>query len=151
MCVNWGDAKAFATWLSKKTRKTYRLLTEAEREYVTRAGSTTRYSFGNDETPICRYANIADQTAKRTIGNAETWTFADCDDGYAYTVPVCKFAPNALGIHDVHGNVTEWTEDCAHEDYQGAPTDGSPCVSPGGSVRDRSESLGFRLARTLNP
>jgi len=126
VCVNWDDAKVFGAWLSKKTGKTYRLLSEAEREYVTRAGSTTRYSFGDDEKSICGYGDIADLTAKKTIRGAESWTLADCEDGHAYTAPVSTFAPNAFGIRDVHGNVTE---DCAHEVYQGAPTDGSAWTS----------------------
>jgi formylglycine-generating enzyme required for sulfatase activity len=176
VCVNWNDAKVFTAWLSTKTGRAYSLLTEAEREYVTRAGSTTRYSFGNNEKILCRFGNVADQTAKRTIKGAEGWTIADCTDGYAYTAPVGQFAPNAFGIHDVHGNVWDWTEDCWNDNYQGAPTDGSVwrsgnCsyrVVRGGSfglapLASRSAfrgrrladyqnvSLGFRVARTLHP
>lgn len=178
VCVNWDDAKAFAAWLAKKTGKPYRLLSEAEREYVARAGSTTRYSFGNDEKALCRYGNVADLTAKKSIKGAEKWTIADCDDGYAYTAPVGEFAPNAFGIYDVHGNVWDWTEDCWHENYQGAPADGlawttacsdnSRRVVRGGSwsyfpqflrsalrLRRPSDlryySQGFRLARILSP
>jgi formylglycine-generating enzyme required for sulfatase activity len=135
VCVNWDDAKAFVVWLSKKTGKPYRLLSEAEREYVTRAGTTTRYSFGNDERALFRYGNVGDQTAKKSIKGAEKWPIADCDDGYAYTAPVGQFAPNQFGIHDAHGNVWDWTEDCWHKNYQGAPTDGSAWMSGNCSER----------------
>jgi formylglycine-generating enzyme required for sulfatase activity/uncharacterized caspase-like protein len=176
VCVNWDDAKAFATWLSHKTSKPYRLLTEAEREYVTRAGSKTRYSFGNDEKSLCKHGNVLDHTAKRSMKGIDIWPFADCDDGYAYTAPVGHFAANAFGIHDTHGNVWDWTEDCWHENYQGAPTDSSAWTSGdcskrvirggawrdfplnlrsasrlAGDVRDHDNDQGFRLARTLAP
>src|SRR5262249_8775962 len=116
-------------WLSKKSGKDYRLLSEAEREYATRARTTTRYSFGNDAKSLCRYGNGADQRAKRTIKRMEGWTFADYDDDYAYTAPAGQFAANPFGIRDVHGNVWDWTEDCWHENYQGAPADGSAWTS----------------------
>jgi formylglycine-generating enzyme required for sulfatase activity len=178
VCVNWEDAKDFAAWLSKMTGQTYRLLSEAEREYATRAGSTTRYSFGEEARTLCAYGNVADQTAKRTINGAEGWIIADCDDGYAYTAPVGQFAANAFGIYDVLGNVWEWTEDCWNENYQGTPTDGSAwslgdcgkravrggywgyndrdrgrrSASRGWWVADkRSSGIGLRVARTLHP
>src|SRR5215471_1861164 len=149
VCVNWDDAKAFATWLSNKTGKIYRLLSEAEREYATRAGSTTRYTFGNVEKSLCRYGNVADQTAKRSIKGAEKWTIADCDDGYAYTAPVGKFTANAFGIHDVHGNVWDWTEDCWHDNYQGAPTNASAWTSGDCSKRVIRGSSWFGYPRYL--
>jgi hypothetical protein len=99
VCVNWDDAKAFVVWLSKKTGKPYRLLSGAEREYVTRAGTTTRYSLGNDDRALCRYGNVGDQTAKKSIKGAEKWTIADRDDGYARTAPVatCGTGPKIAG------------------------------------------------------
>jgi len=178
-CVNWNDAKAYTAWLSSKAGKPYRLLSEAEREYVTRAGPTTRYFFGNDEASLCRYGNVGDQTAKKSIKGMQNSTLAVCDDGYAYTAPVGHYAANAFGIHDVHGNVSEWTEDCWYDFYHGAPTDGSAwransdrCymrVFRGGSWSDqlprmfrsavrnrnstdyRGDHVGFRVVRTLNP
>jgi formylglycine-generating enzyme required for sulfatase activity len=73
--------------------------------------------------------DVFDQTAKRSIKGPETWAIADCDDGYAYTAPVGHFAANPFRIHDVHGNVWDWTEDCWNADYEGAPTDGSAWTS----------------------
>jgi formylglycine-generating enzyme required for sulfatase activity len=176
VCVNWDDAKAFAAWLSKKTGKSYRLLSEAEREYMTRGGTTTRYGFGDDEKSLCRYGNVADQTAKRSIKGTEKWTPPDCDDGYAFTAPAGHFAANPFGIHDVHGNVWDWTVDCWNTNYQGAPTDGSAWTSGdctkrvirggswinapqylrsayryGAAVGVRLGNQGFRVAITLNP
>jgi formylglycine-generating enzyme required for sulfatase activity len=177
-CVNWDDAKAYVGWLSRKTGKTYRLLTEAEWEYAARArttpGSAPRFHFGDDEKAMCRYGNGADQTAKKSIPGAANWPVLSCDDGYAYTAPVGSFTANAFGLYDMHGNVWEWTEDCYHDSYRGAPTDGSAwtagdCkyrVVRGGSwsfdsghlraanrVRDASGSrfvdYGLRVARTL--
>ncbi len=176
VCMSWDDAKTFAAWLLKKTDKPYRLLSEAEREYVTRAGTTTRYHFGDDDKKLCQYANGADRTAKEKIGGTEKWTIADCDDGYAYTAPVGRFLANSFGLHDVHGNVWEWVEDCYHDSYRGAPTDGSAwttgdCsnrVRRGGSwsfgprvlraafrargpSTKRYDGFGFRVVRTLGP
>jgi formylglycine-generating enzyme required for sulfatase activity len=68
-CVNCDDASAYVNWLSQKTGKVYRLLTESELEYVTRAGSTTRYYFGNDAKEFCRFGNAADMTVKRILPN----------------------------------------------------------------------------------
>lgn len=177
-CLNWNDAKAYVAWLSKKIGKDYRLLTEAEYEYATRArttpGAAPRYFFGDDEALMCGYGNGADQTAKNAFPNASRWTIFPCSDGYAYTAPVGSFAPNGFGLYDMHGNVSEWTEDCYHDSYAGAPSDGSAWT--GGDclrreLRDgswtgyprqlraadryktplfgRSYLFGFRVARTL--
>jgi len=123
--VNWDDAKAYTAWLSKNTARAYRLLSEAEREYAARGGTTTRYGFGNDAKSICHFGNGADQTAKKRIPGVDKWSIADCDDGYAYPAPVGQFAANPFAIHDVHGNAWDWTEDFWHENYEEAPTDGS--------------------------
>jgi formylglycine-generating enzyme required for sulfatase activity len=124
-CVSWDDAKAYVAWLSGKTGRAYRLPTEAEWEYAARAGTTTRYHFGNDEKDLCRYGNGADRTARNDIAGAKSWTVLPCSDGHAYTAPVGSFPANGFGLHDVHGNVWEWTEDCWHDNYTGAPPDGS--------------------------
>ena len=172
VCLSWGDAKAYVAWLTRKTGKTYRLLTQAEWEYAARAGTTSRYFFGDDDRDLWRYGNGADQTAKSKIAGSENWPFAPCSDGYAYTAPAGSFLPNAFGLYDVHGNAGQWLEDCYHDSYVGAPSDGSAwtsgdCrnrvlrggswtpISPRAAFRgrsfphDRYNNFGFRLARTL--
>jgi formylglycine-generating enzyme required for sulfatase activity len=124
-CPSWDDAKAYVAWLSRKTGKAYRLPSEAEWEYAARAGTTTRYYFGNNEKDLCRNGNGADQTARNEVPGAKGWTVVPCSDGHAYTAPVGSFAANGFGLYDMHGNVWEWTEDCWHDNYTGAPADGS--------------------------
>jgi len=103
--VNWDDAQSYVAWLSKLTGKPYRLLSEAEWEYAARAGSTTHYSFGDDEAELEQYAWYSANSINRVH-------------------PVGLKAPNAFGVFDMHGNVWEWVEDCYHDDYEGAPVDG---------------------------
>ena len=155
--VSWNDAKAYVNWLSARTGQNYRLLSEAEWEYVARAGTTTTYHFGN--TISSNQANYRPSEG---------------------TVEVGSYPANAFGLHDVHGNVWEWVEDCWHNDYMGAPTDSSAWVSDcdddddedlrvlrggswisgtwnlrsanrgGNDARHRFNYNGFRIARTLN-
>ena len=172
--VSWDDiTKDYLPWLSGKTGKTYRLLTEAEWEYAARAGSTTRFHFGKDEKDLCTYGNVVDLTAKE---KNKGWKVANCRDGYVYTAPVGSFKANAFGLYDMHGNVWEWVQDCYRDSYASAPVDGSAVtsgdctnrVARGGSwignplgLRSASRSsitsdardnyVGFRLARTPNP
>jgi formylglycine-generating enzyme required for sulfatase activity len=133
VCLNWNDANAYIEWLKHKTGKSYRLLTEAEWEYAARGrtgpGTYPRYSFGNDQKALCGYGNGADQTAKSRIAEAEDWTIAPCNDGYAYTSPVGSFTANHFGLYDMQGNAWQWTEDCYRDNYVGAPTDGSAWTS----------------------
>ncbi len=103
--VGWEDARAYAAWLSGKTGAAYRLPSEAEWEYACRAGSDGRWSFGDDAGALDRHAWHA--------GNS---------DGRPR--PVGALAANAFGLHDMHGNVWEWCEDCYRDSYSGAPTDG---------------------------
>ncbi|MCK5361697.1 MAG: formylglycine-generating enzyme family protein [Gammaproteobacteria bacterium] len=112
--VSWHDAKTYVRWLSRKTGKTYRLLSEAEWEYAARAGTRTMFSWG--DWVGSGYANCA--------GCGSAW-----DD--ELTAPVGSFAPNGFGLHDMHGNVYEWVEDCWHSGYEGAPSDGSAWTSGG--------------------
>ena len=155
VCVSWNDAKAYINWLLAKSGRQYRLLTEAEWEYVARAGTTTAYHFGATISP-----------SQANYNNTET-------------VVVGSYPANAFGLHDVHGNVWEWVEDCWHNNYNGAPSDGSAWTSNcydendvrvlrGGAhrggpsdlrsairlwknVRSRFSDRGFRIARTLSP
>ena len=124
-CVSWDDASAYAKWLSERTGKRYRLLTEAEWEYAARAGTTTARYWSDDREQLCAHANGADHTARAEARHAAGWHVADCKDGYAYTAPVGTFRPNPFGLHDMLGNVREWTQDCWNGNYKGAPADGS--------------------------
>ena len=107
VCINFGDAKAYVDWLSTKTGKSYRLLTEAEWEYAARAGTTTRFSFGDDEKDLCRYGNGADLGSQAQASPVSV-NRRSCSDGYAYTAPVGSFLPNPFGLYDMHGNVRQW-------------------------------------------
>ena len=160
MNVSQEDAKAYAAWLSEQTGKRYRLPSESEWEYAARAGTETAYSWGNE------------------IGVNR----ANCDGGGSQwdnkqTSPAGSFEPNAFGLYDLHGNVDEWVEDCWHDNYEGAPSDGSAWTSGGDSSRAvvrggcwlvypvglrsafrvgftplcRDPYYGFRLVRDLNP
>jgi formylglycine-generating enzyme required for sulfatase activity len=165
--VNWDDAKAYATWLSRKTGKTYRLLSDAEREYVTRAGTTTPFWWGSSITPM--QANYNGSVEPYQGGGSK-------GEDRKHTVPVDSFEANPWGLYNVHGNVMEWTEDCWNDSNTGNPRDGSArttgdCsrhAARGGSWLNYARVLrsayrggflaefqdyyfGFRLARTLNP
>ena len=124
-CVSWEDASAYARWLSQKTAKPYRLPSEAEWEYAARAGTATSRFWGNDGDLACDYANGADHAAARQTPAARHWDHANCDDRHAYTAPVGSYRANAFGLHDMLGNVGEWTQDCWNGNYNGAPLDGS--------------------------
>jgi formylglycine-generating enzyme required for sulfatase activity len=153
--VSWDDAQEFATRLSQKSGKTYRLPSEAEWEYAARVGSTGHWNFGDDELQLATHA----------------W-FSENSRGKAH--PVGQKAASAIGLYDMHGNVWEWVQDTWHETYQGAPIDGSAWVRGGSAERvlrggsakdyprvlwsafrhcgapdDRSDNTGMRIARTL--
>lgn len=174
VCVSWIDAKAYAAWLSKQAGKPYRLPSEAEWEYAARAFTTTSRYWGNDRTPTCYFANVADRTVAQTLKaafNADT-TF-QCVDNHVHTAPAGKFQANQFGLHDMLGNVWEWVEDCRNASYQGAPWTqeawtagqcesrgrrGGGWTSSASFVRSaargwdpakaHSTSVGFRVART---
>lgn len=157
VCVSWNDAQAYAAWLSKRTGRAYRLLSEAEYEYVNRAGSTGAYWWGEE---VGRNHAACD-------GCGSSWDAKQ-------SAPVGSFAPNPFGLYDTSGNVWSWTQDCWNVSYVGLPADGSAATQGdcdqrtirGGSwghdtkalqVTDRHAIqvdirdfyLGFRLARTL--
>jgi formylglycine-generating enzyme required for sulfatase activity len=172
--ISWDEAKRYVDWLVRVTGKPYRLLTEAEWEHAARSGTTTVYSFGDDERELCKHANLADPSLKKA---EPTYTAIDfCDDGHAAPAPVGSYQANAFGLHDMHGNVFEWTEDCYVNSYRDAPGDGTArwtgeCklrVARGGSwyvhpqsvraaFRSRATpgirdfTLGFRVGRSLFP
>ena len=161
--VSWKGAQAYVQWLSEQTGEAYRLLSEAEWEYVARAGTTTPFHTGT--TISTEQANY---NGNYTYGSGRKGEYRK------KTVPVGRFPANAFGLHDVHGNVWEWTQDCWNKSYAGAPSNGgawesgdcSRRVVRGGSwfnyprelrsanryritVGLRDNNVGFRLARTL--
>jgi formylglycine-generating enzyme required for sulfatase activity len=163
VCVSWTDAQAYAAWLSSVTGKSYRLLSEAEREYVARAGSTTPYWWG---------ATISTDRANYD-GNV-TYGGGARGERRNATVAAGTFAPNPWGLTNVHGNVWEWTQDCWNGTNAGNPADGSARQSGDCTLRVlrgaswnnyphtlraarrerepeglRQNSIGFRVARGL--
>lgn len=121
VCMDFAEANAYVAWLSKKTGKHYRLVSESLREYAARGGTSGPFPFPFDEGEkygIAKHAN--------TYGPA---------DGYSYTSPAGSYAPNAFGVYDMHGNVYEWVEDCEHDSYVGAPSDGSAWLTGQCEVR----------------
>lgn len=127
VCVNWDDAVAYATWLSRTTGENYRLPTEAEWEYAARGGTETSRFWGDDPADACSYANVYDLTSAKKHGFA--YPPHECEDGFAETAPVGSFAPNGYGLYDMIGNAREWTQDCWHPTYNGAPSNGTPWIS----------------------
>ena len=121
-CVTWHDAIAYTKWLSRKTGKEYRLPSEAEWEYAARAGTTAAFPWGGNQNLACDYANVMDFAGKQLPVDFEGHK---CNDQHAYTAPVASFKPNDFGLHDMIGNVSEWTQDCENPNYKGAPSDGS--------------------------
>jgi formylglycine-generating enzyme required for sulfatase activity len=115
--ISWENAKAYVNWLGHKTGKPYRLLSESEWEYAVRAGTTTRFSHGDTTSPSqANYDGSADGSGPSDMNRQRT-------------LPVGSFPANGFGLHDMHGNASEWVEDCWHEDYTTkAPTDGSAWV-----------------------
>ena len=122
--VYWDDAKQYVAWLSRKTGKNYRLLTEAEWEYVARAGTTTAFNTGASIDPM--QANYDSR-----ISYAGSPTAASP----GRTAPVGSYPANAFGLYDVHGNAAEWVEDCWNGSYAGAPSDGSAWTSGNCTLR----------------
>jgi formylglycine-generating enzyme required for sulfatase activity len=157
--ISWAGAQTYAAWLSKVTGKPYRLLSEAEYEYATRAGTQTLYPWGDE------------------LGKNNT-NCKDCGSPWdgGQTAPVGSFTANGFGLYDMVGNVFEWVGDCWHDNFDGAPADGSAWVTgdcskrviragswyyPSALVQSffrywvkldaSSTGTGFRVARTLVP
>lgn len=132
--ISWADAKAYADWLSQRTGKTYRLPSEAEFEYALRAGTTTRYWWG-DGAPSRKVENLTGGSDRSPSGRRWSNAFAGYRDGFWGPAPVMSFSPNPFGLYDMGGNVSEWVQDCWHDSYLRAPRDGGAWVNPGCSVR----------------
>jgi formylglycine-generating enzyme required for sulfatase activity len=172
-CVSWNDANAYAQWLSAQVGHHYRLPSASEWEYAARAGSNGAQPWSGNGADACLNANVADSSALRRYPG---WIAFGCSDGFVYTSPVGSFKANLFGLHDMLGNVFQWTEDCWNANYTHAPIDGSArsdgnCAEHelrGGSwfsspefVRAdyrnhfaedyRASSIGIRLVRDLSP
>lgn len=170
--VSWTEAHRYTLWLSAKTGKKYRLLTEAEWEYAARAGASSARFHDIKPEEVCRHANLYDMSAEKSLEFG--MEMMPCDDGFDVTAPVGSFKPNAFGLHDMLGNVWEWTEDCQAILWRNAPTDSSarvngrcserayrgsswlshspPYIRVGDRYRflgARYNDLGFRVARAL--
>jgi len=122
VCISYDDASAYTKWLSDKTGRPYRLLSSSEFEYATRAGTRGPWFWGASNKDACKFANVGDVYIRRYWEHAPVF---NCDDKYEYTAPVGSFEANPWGLHDMLGNVWEWTEDCLHRDNDKAPLDGS--------------------------
>ena len=132
VCVSRNDARRYIEWLNEETGGGYRLPSESEWEYAVRAVSVSRYHLGNDESKLCDYGNVADTTK---LSNGGSWNNkANCSDGAVYPTAVGSYKPNPFGLYDMHGNVWEWVADCWHDNYKGAPTDGSAWTNGCGST-----------------
>ena len=164
--VSWDDAQTYVNWLSRTTGKPYRLLSEAEYEYAARAGTQTKYPWG-DEIKMDGKAMANCASCGSQWDGKQTAPVCGSQEGDKRTAPVCSFAANHFGLHDMLGNVWEWTEDCWNSGYKGAPADCDAHVVRGGSwdvnpvfIRSasrgrngtgiRGSNLGFRVARTLS-
>ncbi len=164
--VSWNEAQSYVDWLSRASGQRYRLLTESEWEYAARAGTATPFHTGETISP--KQANFDGRYTYPQTGFNESGLYR------RQTLPVGSFAPNGFGLHDMHGNVWEWVQDCSG-DYEDAPSDGSAAeredcserVERGGSwnfspsylraafrfsnaTGNRSDVVGFRVARTLS-
>jgi formylglycine-generating enzyme required for sulfatase activity len=172
--VSWNDAVAYAQWLSARTGKRYRLPSEGEFEYALRAGSSTRYPWGNGNPPRVLDNFTGDGDRSPRLKRSWAKAFRRYADGYWGPAPIGKFAANAFGLVDMNGNVSEWVADCWHDNYTRAPVDSSAWMNPGcaehvirggswGSAPDqvrsayrisapsntRSARVGIRVARDL--
>jgi len=168
--VSFEDAEAYLIWLSEITSQRYRLPSEAEWEYACRAGTTTRYAFGDQFSHRMAHASVASIDAVQNVDEIEDI------DAVGSTTEVGSYPPNNFGLFDMHGNVEEWCADNYHLHYREAPADGSAWLVGGtvagapvrggswlsapkecrvanrhGPIRDDYYNfVGFRAARTLD-
>lgn len=128
--VSWADAVAYCDWLGKATGRDYRLPSEAEYEYAERGGTATAYWWGAG-SPKQKDENLAGALDKSPKGRTWDNGFKNYTDGYWGPAPVMSFRPNPYGLFDIDGNVSEWTEDCWHDNYVRAPDNGGAWVNAG--------------------
>jgi formylglycine-generating enzyme required for sulfatase activity len=160
VCVNRIEVYSYLAWLNKRNglKLAYRLPAQSEWDIAARGGAPGWQYWGEDNDQACEHGNLFDRTGSQAFGVSANY---ECSDGYAYTAPVGRFKPNALGLHDTIGNVWEWLEDCGR--FAGRE-DCNLRVEVGGSwahsVMDyrryygttddlRRDNRGFRVARTL--
>jgi formylglycine-generating enzyme required for sulfatase activity len=129
--VTWHDAQALAQWLSRVEGRRYRLPTEAEWEYACRAGTRTQFHGGDAPATLAREGNVFDADAAPHWPAFARFAMAH-RDGHAFTAPVGRFAPNAFGLFDLHGNVWEWTADWHDEHEYARSSARSPVDDPTG-------------------
>lgn len=122
--MSWQEAKDYTEWLSQQTGHRYRLPTETEWEYAARAGTAASRYWGDDPNQGCFYGNAADLDGKKVFVG---WTTMQCRDGYIYTAPAGSYRNNDYGLHDMLGNVLEWTCSLYAQDYR-APS--QSCEEP---------------------
>ena len=171
--VSWNDATAYVQWLARGTGKPYRLPTEAEFEYALRAGTKSKYWWG-DGVPTKPVENLTGEHDISRFQRQWSTYFEDYEDAFWGPAPVASFDSNPFGLHDMAGNVGEWVSDCWHETYLRAPVDGSAWLNPGcklhiirggywassplqarsafrlsASTQRRDARIGFRIARDL--
>ncbi len=159
VCVSLADAEGYARWLSAKTGRRYRLPTGDEWEYAARAGTLDTRWWG--KAAPCAFANVSDRSRAlaHNRGIVDPAKFFDCEDGHVQTAPVASFKPNPWGLHDMLGNVWEWTSDCApegcnsHIDRGGSWTNSPRYLRAAARHPDklgvRTSVLGFRLVEDL--
>lgn len=163
VCVNWNDAKAYTDWMTARIGREYRLPSEAEREFATRAGTTTAFWWGNDIAPANAGYDWSHAFGTGPRGQTRRGTH-----------PAAAFDANPWGLFQMHGNVSEWVEDCWNASYRSAPTDGAAWVTgdcrrrvlrggswgyapkdlrssyrEGATLTNRNFNFGFRVVRVL--
>ena len=128
--VSWNDANAYARWLSTRTGKHYRLPSEAEFEYALRAGTSTRFWWG-DGNPTKKVGNLTGDGDRSPSQRRWTNSFPHYSDGFWGPAQLGAYDPNPFGLRDIDGNVADWVEDCWHDNYLRAPVDSRAWVNPG--------------------
>jgi formylglycine-generating enzyme required for sulfatase activity len=156
VCVSWDEAAAYAAWLAARTGLAYRLLTEAEFEYVARAGAAATYGWGEAADDACGFANGRDAAFARAYRSDRPPL--GCDDGFVHTAPVGSFQANGFGLFDTAGNVWEWTSTCLGGcvrriqrggGWGAGAVDLRPAQRVAVPTASRDASPGFRVAREL--